>query len=110
MILNTRFDGSYWYSRTYTLGEADYSLDFSFNSRMGSWFLDVSDANGSPIVTSIRLIPNRNLLAQFSDTRLPPGVLFVNDSSGNAIEPGVGELGEGQRCQLVFFTPAELGL
>lgn len=107
MILSTRTDSN-WYSRTFTLGETDYVLTFGWNARFGAWFLDVADAAGVVLVASIRLLPSIPLLARFTDPTLPSGLLFVTDSSGSAVEPGLTDLGVGARCQLHFFTFAEL--
>jgi len=76
-----------------TLDAVEYTLQFSWNSRMSSWFFDIMQNDETPIVMGQPVLVNFALMARFKDTRLPQGRLYFFDTSGDAINPDRFDLG-----------------
>jgi hypothetical protein len=80
------------------------ALRLNFNTRARSWTLDLEAEDGSPIVRGLRLVEGVDLLAPFRyDGRLPPGQLFVRDTSGAHRDPGRDDLRADVR---IVYRPA----
>lgn len=95
--LQTDFDG------------VDYSLYFAYNQRLDQWFMSISDATGAPIVRGIAIVCNWGLLSNYSDERLPRGILMCQTNvATDTTPPGLAELGPGRRCNLVYLTADEV--
>src|SRR5207237_530854 len=96
-----------WTQRT-ALGGRDYLLTFHWSQRGGAWLLTVADQDGVDIVTGQPVVVDWPLLGRrVVDARRPPGELVAVDTTGAARAPGFADLGD--RVQLVYFEPAELG-
>lgn len=107
LLIPTRED-PYYQQRTRIEGR-DYVLAFAFNEREARWYLTISDESEDPIATGIKLVSNWRLLAPYRyDPRCPPGELTVSDISGDASPPTLLELGEGKRCELIYWTADEV--
>ena len=59
-----------------------WGLRFVFSSRDRRWYLDVAADDGTVLVRGLRVSCGVALLGHLSDSRLPPGQLFVEDSGG----------------------------
>lgn len=106
-LIPTR-DDPYYQQRTRLEGR-DYVLSFAFNEREQRWYLTLADEAESPIATGIKLVANWPLLRPYRyDPRTPLGELTVSDISGDSSPPTLLELGEGKRCELLYWTAAEL--
>lgn len=95
-----------FYTQRTKLDGRDYNLRFSWNERLERWALDILTANDDPIAVGIKLIA-RWPLTRFLhwDERMPPGDLVVNDvTSGDGAPPGLFDLGEGLRCELIYIA------
>lgn len=77
-----------------------YTLRYTFNDRMGKWFLDLRTEIGDPIVEGIPIVSDWDLFGRFRDDRLPPGNLFAFDTSGLSVDPGRYDLGE--RVSMIY--------
>lgn len=98
----------YYQQRTRLEGR-DYVLSFAYNQREERWCVSFSDEEGTPIASGIKLIANWSLLHPYRyDSRMPPGQLTVSDISGDGSPPTQFELGEGKRCELLYWSRAEL--
>lgn len=107
LLIATR-EEPYYQQRT-RLDGRDYVLSFSYNEREERWYLSIADEAEAPIATGIKLISNWPLLHPYRyDPRTPPGQIGVADISGNGSPPTQLELGEGKRCELLYWTRAEL--
>lgn len=82
------------------LDGATYLLEFLWNTRGEFWTLSILDAAEAPLVMGIRIVAAWELLAQYSDDRLPGGRLLTVDMSGLGIDPGRDDLGK--RVILVY--------
>jgi len=89
-----------------TLDDATYTLEFRWNVRLGAWFMSILDEQGTTqIMSGIRLVANW-LLSPYTIGNLPPGAFVAWDTSGQGLDPGLGDLGS--RVKLIYITQAEL--
>ena len=85
-----------------------YTLKLRWNVRWQAWFMDILDEQGTTaLVSGLRLVVSWPLAA-YRTERKPPGVFVIVDTSGAKQDPALIDLGT--RCQVVYFTVAELGL
>lgn len=97
-----------FYTQTSNLDGVDYTLVFRYAQRENRWYLTIEDANETPLLKGIKLVPFVDLLgARRNETRLPLGRLFVAAPPLSPEAPGLGELGEGRRCQLYYDSPVD---
>lgn len=107
-IIIPTLEDPYYQQRTRIEGR-DYVLSFAYNEREERWYLTISDEEEDPIATGVKLVSNWPLLGPYRyDDRCPPGELAVSDISGDGSPPAQLELGEGKRCELFYFTAAEV--
>lgn len=98
-----------YYSQRTRLDGRDYVLRFAYNERESRWYLSLLDESESPIILGIKLVANYSLLYPYRyDPRVPPGEINVADLTGDGSPPTLLELGEGKRCELLYWTRAEL--
>jgi len=64
-----------------------YVFRVLWNSRTGRWSLSIFEEDETPIVMGIAVVGEFDLLAQYSDARLPPGTLYTADLTGKNREP-----------------------
>ena len=83
------------------LDGTNYTLTYTFNSRMNKWFLDLADSVGNEIVCQVPIIASWPLFDRFNDLAVPPGTLFCFDSSNSDTDPGQFDLGD--RC-LIYYA------
>lgn len=99
-----------FYDQITSLEGTDYLLTFQYNQREECWYLSISNAAGVLQVAGLKLVQGWPLLGgRFAGREIPPGELIVmtNDESDDS-PPGLTELGEGKRCELIYFTADEL--
>jgi hypothetical protein len=80
---------SAWFSERRTIQGGTYVFDYRWNTRIGLWIWDVSDAAGNPIVLGTPMLVNRNILVQYPTLTLPVGSFSVLDMTGNNQEAGL---------------------
>lgn len=87
----------------------DYTLEFRYSDRQSRYYLTLYDANDAPLVCGLKLVSNIMLLRYYHyRDGMPPGELMVTCATTDASSPTFGELAEGGRCQLTYFTQAEV--
>lgn len=79
-----------WYQFTITLDDASYTIEMAFNTRAERWMLTLSDAVGTPVVASIPVLIQRDLLSPFRTLAVPPGYLIAGDTTGQQQQPTLG--------------------
>lgn len=79
-----------WYTFTCTLERVSYTFELAINTRADRWMMTIGDALGTPVVSSIPLLIQRDLLGPFRTYAVPPGIFFVLDNSGQMREPTAG--------------------
>lgn len=92
------------YQYVINLEGTNYTLTFTFNDRMGKWFLNLGDSKNTTIISQVPIIASWPLFDRFIADAVPPGTLFAFDSSGTSTDPGRFDLGD--RVRLIY---AELG-
>lgn len=91
------------------LDGVDYLLSFVYNQREDRIYLSLADDEELPIVSGIKILANYPLLWRHRhDPKIPPGELMAIDTTSDGSPPGLGELGEGLRCQLTYLDSLEL--
>jgi hypothetical protein len=106
-LITTRED-PYYTQRTKLDGRI-YVMRFAYNEREARWYLGLADDADEPIASGIKLIANWSLLYPYRyDPRAPLGELTVTDLTGDGSPPTLLELGAGKRCELIYWTRAEL--
>lgn len=87
----------------------DYTLELLYSTRGNTYSMNVLDEELLPIAMGLKLFTGVPLLASYKrDARLPTGELFVIALGADKTPPTLGELGAGLRCELTYFTLAEL--
>jgi len=93
---------------TTNLDGKDFALTLRYNQREGVYWVAIGLVGGSPIAWA-KLVCNwpmfRNHTANDS---LPPGALVCVPSGQDDSPPGLGELGPGKRCELVYLSASEV--
>lgn len=102
----TSTDALFW-SQTTTLDGVSYLLEFRYNTRESCYYLQISQPDGTVLVQGIKLVTNFRLLRRRIDTRLPPGDIVAVAYDGSPAPAALGELGIGQRVELVYLTAEE---
>lgn len=88
------------------LEDVQLTFDVRWNGRAGSWYLDISDADGDLIRAGIRVVLGVELGGHVADVRMPPGALFAIDLSGAGREAGLDDLGA--RVVVVYLSSDDL--
>lgn len=101
-------DDTAYFDLQVVLDGVNYTLDFHWNVRLGAWFMDILDEQGTTTYqTSIRLVVDYPLTS--NSNRTPTGV-FVAVDTGSAVgqgqDPGFDDLGN--RVQLVYYPLSDL--
>ncbi len=82
-----------------------FTLEFRWNSRDGAWYMNLEDAEGTHILSGIKVVADWPLGARFQVAGLPAGQLSAVDTSGAGLDPGFTDLGT--RVQILYLTAAE---
>lgn len=98
------------FSQTTTIDGTDYLLSFWYNQREARYYFSVGLPDGTKIASGAPLVCQWPL---FSDVRgldpnMPTGVFYVYAATTPEIPPGLGEMGPGKRCELIYVEQAEL--
>jgi hypothetical protein len=82
-----------------------YTLDLAWNTRAGSWYISLSDAEEVPVASGLRLVPNWPLLRYHKwDPRCPQGEMFAQDE-GSGSDIGFDDIGgDRPRVELVYYA------
>ena len=101
--LNLRF----WTQIT-VLDGVPYLLTFQYNDRESAYYLSIGSSDGTTnYVVGMKLVVGYPLMQPFGSQ--PPGEIFVvSASTANDGPPAIGELGDNQRCVLIYVPEADL--
>lgn len=106
-LIDTDPVAPFWTQVT-TLDGTPYLLTFRYNGREACYYLDIDSVDGlTNFIKGLKIVVNFPLLA-YTGVNPPGELLCVSTSPTNDSPPGIGELGDGLRCQLVYITEAEL--
>lgn len=70
-----------------------YTLRLYWSQRCSSWHMDMSDVDGLPIVSGVRLVTAFPLLYRFRYLPVPPGEMYFLDLRDQAGEPTLEDMG-----------------
>lgn len=85
------------------LGEAEYIVRFGWGDTTdGGWFIDISNADGAPLVRGLALTAGENVLQQFGYLGIP-GEIRVQTDADDLVEPTYANLG--RNGKVLFITP-----
>jgi hypothetical protein len=97
------------YNQLTQLEGIEYLLSFYWSDREAGLYLSLLDQDQNPIAVGIKLVLGSSLLAKYTDPRLPPGILYLYDTSGQGLDiQALGDLGT--RIELLYLTSDELPL
>jgi hypothetical protein len=98
-----------FYSIRVRLDDRDYTLEFLYSPRQSRYYLNLFDSEDAPLLLGLKLVSNTPLLRYFHfRDGIPPGELVVTCTMLDRTSPTLGELGEGLRCQLTYFSVSEV--
>ncbi len=98
-----------YYTTRARLDDRDYTFEFWYSTRSGRYYLNLLDAEETPLVCGLKLVCNVPLLRfHHHKDGVPAGELIVTCATLDVTPPSLGELGEGLRCELSYFTREEL--
>jgi hypothetical protein len=92
------------------LDGTDYRLTFNYNQREGCYYLSIgSPESKEDVLSGIKIVSNYGLVRRWNGRAgLPPGDLVAITTAGASDAPAdLGELGEGKRVELHYFTASE---
>jgi hypothetical protein len=96
----------FWTQST-TLDGVVYFLTFRYNTRESCYYLQIDSADGTVnYAQGIKLVSNFPLLQSYGDN--PPGEMMCVSFSGDDSPAQVGQLGDGQRVNLLYTEEADL--
>lgn len=89
-----------------TLDDIVLNFKFIWNGRDNAWYMDISDSINDPILQGIKVINGWELIARYTDIRLPQGALLV--VSLNSDEEIIDRNGMIDNYSLIYLTEEEL--
>lgn len=81
-----------------------YTINARWNSRGEAWYMDILDANASPIASGLKLVLGVAIGRKVTDPRFP-GIFFVSDLSNADQEASFDDFGT--RVVVYFYPIAE---
>lgn len=80
-------NADYDYDFNIELDQSVYNFRFIYNQRISRWLMDISDQFGNLIVAGIVLLNGVDLLAKYRELPVPPGTLYVWDTTNSGLDP-----------------------
>ena len=106
LVIPTRTDGCPDYTFTIGLDGDTYRLRLLWQERSTSWYMDIQEVDGTPILSTRRLVLGLPLTFRYKDTRLPPGEFELQDTTAQDEEAGLFDLGS--RVLLLYTEAADI--
>ena len=75
------------------LDATTYGMTINWLDRDSRWYLSLFDSLNNPLVQSIPLCLNVDLLGKYTEVAIPPGTLFIFDTSNLGLEPTISDFG-----------------
>lgn len=97
------------------LNDTVYNFRFRYNSREDSWYFDVSESDGRPIRSGVKVVLGVFCGRQSTHSLFRIGSFWAFDTSGADEDPGlddigVDEQGNGGRVILAYVTTDDIKL
>lgn len=96
---------SYW-TEQITLDNEIFILYFKWNALNEFWTMDILNGDESPIILGIKIVPNYNLLAAYTQPNQPKGDIICQNIVSNFGE--IGRFDMSQKFELVYYDEGEL--
>lgn len=90
-----------------TLDGTDYLLRLRWHERCGSWYVDIFEPGGTPIVVGTKAVIGWPLFQGHKDLRLPPGLLMLFYLDGEGQEADT-QASLGDTHSLVYVAREDL--
>lgn len=96
---------AYWKEQITLDGEI-FVFYFKWNALNEFWTMDIYNRNEIPIILGIKVVPNYNLLAQYTETAQPKGDIICQ----NIVETNeeIGRFDMSQKFELIYYSEGEL--
>lgn len=78
-----------------------YTFRFLWSERGQGWHFNLADADGSPILSGVRMVTAFPLLYRFRHLAVPPGELYFFDTRDQQGVPTLEDMGERYRFYYV---------
>jgi hypothetical protein len=95
------------FSQSVTLEGKVYLLKFGWNDRGSFWAVGFYKTDGTPLVTSRKILLGQELVHNLPGLGLPPGSMMAVDPTGKLLTIGRHDLGSG-RVLLIYWPVTEL--
>jgi hypothetical protein len=83
----------------------EYVLRFDYSEREGVWYLEIRDSTDVVLAAGIKMVCNWPLTYRLPSPDLPPGEFLIGSKVPSDLSPpGLEDLAEGGRCELVYVT------
>jgi len=76
-----------------SLDGVDYQLQFLYNSREDSWYMDITDIEDNPIRSGVKIVINWPLLKTLMGKPRPAGELVCVNATQGALDPTLDDFG-----------------
>lgn len=97
-----------FFYQTTTLDGTAYVLEFRYNQREQVYYLRILLPDQTVLAQGIKIVSNYRLLQAYANAKMPPGEIVAMAQGVNDTPAALGELGNGQRVELVYYTRAEI--
>lgn len=87
------------------LDDVQFILKFIWNDRESTWRMDILDATRVPLLSGLKLVPNRALTFEYKGSNLPQGIIGVESETAN-VKPTFESLGS--TMKITYFTKEEI--
>lgn len=94
------------FTQSMVLENVSYIFNFKWNSRGEFWTMNINDDENTPLVQGIQIVLNFELLSQYQYKDLPPGKLYVLDTTGS-LDPIAYEDMYNGRITLLYLNEGE---
>ncbi len=81
-----------------------FNLDFFYNARSDTWYMNIKDDDGNDLVAGIKMVPDVGLIERFGREDLPQGEIYAFASSGLDTPPDRDSFGLLRRVKVLFST------
>jgi len=99
-------DSVRWVQET-NLDGVRYLLHFTWNQRESAWYVSIHDVNDDALASGAKIVANWFLfLRRINPGVMPPGRLYVTDTTGGGVDPGQRDLGE--RVKLIYVDAEDV--
>jgi hypothetical protein len=110
-VIPTQTSLLFW-NQTTTLDGVPYLLTFQYNTREACYYLMIQSSDATILYAQgIKIVSNYPLLGfgLYAGWAGPPGdIMCISQSTADDSPPELGEMGDGQRCVLLYMEEADV--